>query len=219
MHTIETIEAPGTEVRNIGRATNSKLFDLKRPEGRTSAAQNETARSELTKVLAEHQLNRTNMSPVVSFDRTLTREEAASCGLSRFYTGRLCKSGHLDERYVSNKQCVSCNAEKSKIRERMRCHNDPSYRMYRSVQRRSGQALSGRSSAAKALGCGHQKLRRHIENQFTNGMCWDKYGQWEVDHINPLAIGRSVREIVSLCNYSNLQPLWKRQNQMKGCQI
>lgn len=152
-----------------------------------------------------------NPQPIVE------REEAAMCGLSRFYTGRSCRAGHFAERYVSNRQCVLCNAEKSRERERRRANSDPSYRMYRNVHRRSGQALAGRSSASRALGCSHRKLRRHIEGRFTEGMVWSNYGQWEVDHINPLAIGQSVREIVGLCNYSNLQPLWKRQNQMKGC--
>jgi len=146
----------------------------------------------------------------------ISRKEAALCGLSRFYTGRLCKLGHSAPRYVSNKNCVTCNSERAIEREKKRSATDPSYRMYRNVQRRSGQVLLGKASASDAIGCGHAKLRKHIENQFTGGMSWEKYGQWEVDHIVPLSNGQSVDEFKFLCNYLNLQPLWKRDNLVKG---
>ena len=146
----------------------------------------------------------------------ISRAEAAQCGLSRFYTGKPCRAGHVAERYVGNKHCVACNAEKTRLRERQRSQKDPSYRMYRNVQRRSRQVLLGRASASRAIGCDHQPLRDHIQRQFTEGMCWEKYGQWEVDHITPLSAGRTVRELVWLCRAANLQPMWKRDNQQKG---
>ncbi len=146
----------------------------------------------------------------------ISRAEAAQCGLSRFYTGKPCRAGHVAERYVGNKHCVACNAEKSRLRERQRGLQDPSYRMYRSVQRRSGQALLGRASASRAIGCDHPALRDQIERQFTEGMCWKNYGQWEVDHIIPLSAGRTLRDLVWLCRSANLQPMWKRDNQQKG---
>jgi len=146
----------------------------------------------------------------------VTREEAALRGLSHFWTGKPCKSGHVSSRYVSNRQCVACNREKARAREALRAGHDPAFRMYRSVHRRSGQALRGRASPAKVLGCDGKTLRRHIESKFTVGMEWDLYGQWEVDHVVPLSAARSLAEVVELCHYENLQPLWKRENQMKG---
>lgn len=145
-----------------------------------------------------------------------TRDEAAKRGLTRFYTGSPCKNGHIAERYVSNRQCVFCNATKARERERQRSQRDPSYRMYRNVQRRSGQVLRGSGSPVKALGCSVRKLKSYIENKFTEGMIWAKYGQWEVDHITPLSAARDEQEVATLCNYMNLQPLWKRENLIKG---
>lgn len=147
---------------------------------------------------------------------SVSRVEAAQRGLLRFYTGRPCKAGHVAERYVGNKHCVVCNGEKARLRERLRAEADPSYRMYRSVLRRSQQALLGRYKPALALGCGHAILRDHLWRQFTEGMAWERYGQWEVDHIQPLSAARSLPEAVRLCHFSNLQPLWKRENQLKG---
>ncbi len=146
----------------------------------------------------------------------LTREEAALCGLSRFWTGRPCKFGHMAERYVSNRQCVQCNAVKTIERDRKCRAADPAYRMFRSVLNRSGQVLMGRARPSKSVGCSKDTLSRHIEAQFTEGMTWERYGQWEVDHITPLSAARSLNHLIELCHYSNLQPLWKRDNLAKG---
>lgn len=146
----------------------------------------------------------------------VSRDEAQEQGLSRFRTGRPCRAGHLAERFVSNRQCVACNAAQARLREENRSHTDPSYRMYRNVQRRSGQVLQGRSSPSEALGCDHPTLRDHISGRFRDGMEWSRYGQWEVDHIVPLSSARSEAELLELCRFKNLQPLWKRDNQMKG---
>ncbi len=146
----------------------------------------------------------------------ISKEEAAECGLSRYYTGKPCKYGHVAERYARNRNCVVCNAENSRLREREKGQRDPSYRMFRSVQRRSWQYLLGRVSASLAVDCDHQFLRDYIERKFTDGMHWGNYGQWEVDHIKPLSAGRTLYKLFWLCRFDNLQPLWKRDNQMKG---
>jgi hypothetical protein len=38
----------------------------------------------------------------------ITRAEAKAQGLRWYFTGKLCKHGHISERYVSSKQCVEC---------------------------------------------------------------------------------------------------------------
>ncbi|AVX02574.1 hypothetical protein MXMO3_00026 [Maritalea myrionectae] len=147
---------------------------------------------------------------------TITREEAALRGLSRFYTGKKCKAGHAAERYVSNRQCVECNAEKARQREARKCATDVRYRIYRNVQRRSGQALKGVYGPVQAIGCDAVQLTQHIANKRTKGMTWEKYGQWEIDHTIPLSAANSNEELIELCHYTNLQPMWKRENQVKG---
>ncbi|TIQ28740.1 MAG: hypothetical protein E5X48_31010 [Mesorhizobium sp.] len=146
----------------------------------------------------------------------LTRKEAAASGLSRFYTGLLCREGHRAERFVGNRQCVVCNALKARQRECQRGFREPSFRMYRNTLRRTGMALSGRASPSYALGCNHSKLRDHIAARFRVGMSWGTYRQWEIDHIEPLALARDLDHLIHLCHYTNLQPLWRRENRMKG---
>lgn len=47
-------------------------------------------------------------------------------------------------------------------------------------------------------------------------MNWQNQGKWHIDHIKPLASAKSVDEIYELCHYSNLQPLWAKDNYTKG---
>jgi hypothetical protein len=47
-------------------------------------------------------------------------------------------------------------------------------------------------------------------------MIWEKYRQWEVDHVTPLSAARALGELIELCHYKNLQPLWRRDNLVKG---
>jgi len=41
----------------------------------------------------------------------ITRDEARERGLKRFFTGKLCRNGHVAERYVSDGKCVECKRE------------------------------------------------------------------------------------------------------------
>lgn len=146
----------------------------------------------------------------------LTKQMAATSGLSLFYTGRECRAGHLAQRYVSNGQCVRCNAASSRQGARLRDLRDPSHRAYRNTLRRTGKALLGRASPALAVGCSHLELREHLAGQFRPGMDWGTYRQWEVDHVLPLSPRVGLGELVERCHYTNLQPLWRRENRQKG---
>jgi protein-arginine kinase activator protein McsA len=69
------------------------------------------------------------------------------------------------------------------------------------------------------VGCEPSKLKIYIEQQFQNGMSWDNYGVWHIDHIIPLSSAKSEEEIYKLCHYTNLQPLWGIDNIKKGNKI
>jgi hypothetical protein len=66
------------------------------------------------------------------------------------------------------------------------------------------------------LGYDVYKFKQRIECQFREGMSWENYGDWEIDHKKPISkfdINSEVSIINSLCN---LQPLWKNDNRTKG---
>ena len=69
------------------------------------------------------------------------------------------------------------------------------------------------------LGVEWEVVKMHIERQFKNGMTWSNYGEWHIDHIIPLASANTEEELINLCRYTNLQPLWAEENMSKGCKI
>ena len=51
----------------------------------------------------------------------ITRQDAISQGLARYFTGKPCKHGHIAERYTGNKTCCVCgNAGANKVKQRDR---------------------------------------------------------------------------------------------------
>ena len=70
------------------------------------------------------------------------------------------------------------------------------------------------------VGCSPEVLKQHIENQFTEGMSWELMGSFiHIDHIIPLSSANTEEEIYKLCHYTNLQPLWAKDNLSKGSKI
>lgn len=68
----------------------------------------------------------------------------------------------------------------------------------------------------KLLGCTKDKLVEHLVLQFQEGMTVDNYGAWHIDHIIPLDSANNQTELENLCHYTNLQPLWAKDNLTKS---
>jgi hypothetical protein len=68
------------------------------------------------------------------------------------------------------------------------------------------------------LGCSIAELRLHLESQFQPGMSWNNHGEWHIDHIRPLAKFNLAcpLQLERACHFSNLQPLWAKDNIVKG---
>ena len=50
-------------------------------------------------------------------------------------------------------------------------------------------------------------------------MNWNNQGEWHIDHIIPLASASTEEELLKLCHYRNLQPLWAKDNLEKQAKI
>jgi len=76
-------------------------------------------------------------------------------------------------------------------------------------------------SHIKELGCSIKELRIHIESLFSPGMSWQNHGKWHIDHIIPLASFNleDPKQLSAACHFSNLRPLWKKDNLSKGAKI
>lgn len=71
------------------------------------------------------------------------------------------------------------------------------------------------------LGCTVDIFIKYIESQFQEGMTWENYGQWHIDHIIPLIYFDLTKEenLYIAWNYRNLQPLWSSENYSKAGKI
>ena len=101
--------------------------------------------------------------------------------------------------------------------------NDVHFKIRQNLSTRIRIALGSSSKAentANLLGCSINELRAHLERQFTVGMTWDNYGVegWHIDHRKPCAsFDLTIPEQQKICfHYTNLQPLWARDNLSKG---
>jgi hypothetical protein len=69
------------------------------------------------------------------------------------------------------------------------------------------------------VGCSVEFLMTSLQNRFQEGMSWDNYGEWEIDHIIPISSAKTIEDIYQLNHYTNLQPLWKTENASKSNKI
>ena len=100
---------------------------------------------------------------------------------------------------------------------------DIQFRISTILRSRLGKAIKDEfkiGSAIKDLGCSITELKSYLESKFLTGMTWDNYGLdgWHIDHIKPLsAFNLSDRkQILEACHYTNLQPLWAKDNLSKS---
>lgn len=99
-------------------------------------------------------------------------------------------------------------------------------RIMENVRRRTNHFFNYKNIRKKGsiftiLGCSLEELIFHLESKFVDGMCWDNHGRdgWHIDHIKPLSSANNEEEIYKLCHYTNLQPLWAKDNLSKGSKI
>jgi hypothetical protein len=121
----------------------------------------------------------------------------------------------------NNKQYFKENREKIRNRNKKRRHVNIEYRLTINLRRRFLLALQGKNksnSTIKLLGCTPEFLKKYIESKFKPGMSWDKRHLFHIDHIRPCAsFDLSKPEEQEKCfHYTNLQPLWAKDNLSKG---
>jgi hypothetical protein len=99
---------------------------------------------------------------------------------------------------------------------------DISFRIQRSVRSAVWRSVMGCKSGhlQDVLGFSVSDLINHLEAQFKDGMTWDNYGDWHIDHKMPVVAFQfkstaddGFKQAWAL---SNLQPLWAFENQSKS---
>lgn len=122
-----------------------------------------------------------------------------------------------------NAKCRKIYAES--IKKRIKCFIYSTLgRLIKTCKQRAlqkGITIPDRENQSIAyLGCSIDEFMHYIESQFLEGMTWDNYGEWEIDHILPLSLINENTEmenqLLALCNYKNCKPLWAYDNNSKN---
>jgi hypothetical protein len=106
---------------------------------------------------------------------------------------------------------------------KVRRKNDIIFKLSGDIRTRINEALKENLKSKRTLdllGCSVEFLKKHLESQFKPGMTWDNHTihGWHIDHIKPCTKFdlNKVEEQKKCFHYSNLQPLWAKENLYKG---
>ena len=143
----------------------------------------------------------------------------------------ICAYRKRNAKRLSKANSVWHRENRDRIRERKRLESRrrrerPTSHIAGSIRRRLSKLLNGQRSPARTealVGCSFVELRGHLERQFRKGMSWENYGfrGWHIDHILPCsAFDLSREEELRRCfHFTNLRPLWARENLRKGAKV
>lgn len=81
------------------------------------------------------------------------------------------------------------------------------------------KTFSVRKNWENILGCSVEQFVYYIESQFLEGMSWENSKLWHIDHIVPQSFAESIEEVIMLNHYTNLKPLWEKDNIIKSDSI
>jgi hypothetical protein len=69
------------------------------------------------------------------------------------------------------------------------------------------------------IGCTNIEFKSYIESKFLDGMTFENYGEWQLDHHIPQSSAKNVEELYKLNYYTNFKPMWKLDNLRKNNKI
>lgn len=124
------------------------------------------------------------------------------------------------------KQWHKDNKEKVNEYKRIKREKDPSFKIACNLRKRLSFLLSKcihdkTEQTLSLLGCTMQEFMNHLQSLFKEGMSFENYGKWHIDHKLPCAsFDLTQLEQRKICfHYSNMQPLWDYENRIKSDRI
>ena len=128
-----------------------------------------------------------------------------------------------------NNRVASSEEEKRKKRNeyqkkyvKNRKENDPVFKLQLSIRKLIYLTFKGhvkKSRTEEIIGIDFKSFKDFIEKKFQEGMNWENYGKWHLDHIIPISSANSEQQIYELNHYTNFQPLWAEDNLKKSNKI
>lgn len=163
--------------------------------------------------------NRKTKRPV-----TVEGKTCKSCGetkvADKFSKSNACADG-------LHSYCKECRSKQNTEKHRQKISENVLYKITCSLRTRLNTAIrcgenAGKKggSAVRDLGCSISDFMSYMESKFKPGMTWENWSVhgWHIDHIVPLSsFDLTDRlQLLKACHYSNLQPLWAKENLSKA---
>lgn len=148
----------------------------------------------------------------------------------RAISRRLCKKRYKDKHKekikIKSKEYDLLNKDKRNLRVRIKRSTDSMFKLRCVLRHRISEAFKKsrwhkNKGSRLLLGAEYEVVRSHIECQFDERMSWGNHGTqtWHIDHIIPLSSAKTEEELIALCHYTNLRPLWWIDNLKKGAKL
>lgn len=124
--------------------------------------------------------------------------------------------------YYKNKKIIIIKNSKYASKRRKK---DLNFKLLINLRRRILLALKGKSKSDNTMNLLGVKnvefVWAYLEKQFKPGMTKENHGKWHIDHIIPCSSFDLTKpeEQAKCFHYTNLQPLWARENLSKGNRI
>ena len=166
--------------------------------------------------------------PVGGNMQIISRKNAISVGLNRYFTNKNCKNGHLSERLVSSKVCVECSRDWYAANKEKTIKSAISWRYENLDKVRAWDRARGKRYASPVKRCayeaGRKAAKRNATPSWANMDDILSFYEWaerltnetgvahQVDHIVPVQ-GKTVCGLHVPCN---LQVITASSNASKG---
>lgn len=126
-----------------------------------------------------------------------------------------------------NNKCKNCSSIHNKKYKKTYKDKPPKEKLINNIRSRIKKLILRKTANTKTLlGCSVEYLMKHLEERFYPNpetgeqMTWENKGLygWHIDHIIPLSSFNlsDPDQLKKACHYTNLQPLWAKDNYEKG---
>jgi hypothetical protein len=138
-----------------------------------------------------------------------------------------------NKHYTKNKESISIkksiwnknNREIINKRNRTKRKNNIQFRISDNLRRKFNKSFKEKREYRfkDLVGCSTEDLKLYLESKFLSGMNWKNYGLygWHIDHIIPVSKFNlsELSDIKKCFHFTNLQPLWAKDNLQKGSKL
>jgi len=146
------------------------------------------------------------------------------------YCSNICRNidwrkNNKERDYLTKEKWKSNNPERHRQNQyeykRSKLETDFEYKLKQRIRSRLGRIKYNNSiRTLEWLGCSISELKSYLELRFQFNMTWTNYGLygWHIDHIKPLSLFNleNSEQLKQACHYTNLQPMWAKDNLKKG---